>query len=304
MKLTRYCVVFSIITLLSFSGFVPTVRAQEDVLETIIQGVKHYDSLLKSGEVTLILKTELADDFVKSAKEAFEARGQQLALSKSSTEEVTIVFNGDKVRCETKHVEIEDNMEPSRDILVYDGEKNLLFVETFTEKVGVIGGKKDTSLMDPIRNFGLALFGKSLSEVLSSSDYKLNLLGQQHVNGAPCYVVEVLREDGTRGKLCIDPLAGYGARRIEVKYNTGGTTVIDTDFQQVSDGLWYPSKGSLLSHRRSDTGMVMTKKKTMELKKANLNIDIPDSYFSIAFPAGTRVADKIAGITFRVPTAE
>ena len=126
------------------------------------------------------------------------------------------------------------------------------------------------------------------------------LVGTDLVNGRPCCAIEgragVWEEMGRVGspvKVWIDPERGFAVAKLEVYDNgTGELNRFNSfdviEMKNIEDDLWVP------------VHVLFQNGKEVVVEEIGINEDLPEDFFTIKFPEGTRVTDKIAGMTYFV----
>lgn len=185
--LVRYLIFLGAIWIFQGAKTTQTSCAQDIDLQTLVSGIKHYDSLIRSGTGTCIYESS--------------PPAQERKL-------VTVfTFDGRKMRAD-----IIEGLEAGN-LKVFDGE----FQITFTPRLKRYT-KQDKSTIDPFIDprywmNGAELFylEKSLGEHLEQHPSKI--LRQELVEEIPCYVVDVSVHDTIR-HLWIAPKMGFRLLKI------------------------------------------------------------------------------------------
>jgi len=128
----------------------------------------------------------------------------------------------------------------------------------------------------------------------------LRLAGTDTVDGRTCYVLQgrVSRNPdadfpGYPVKLWIDPARGFACVKREVRDLATGDIIEGQSYEvlelkQVGTGLWMPT------HVAYGNGA------DIRLTAVTVNDPVPDGVFTLSFPEGTVVTDKVLGIRYRI----
>jgi hypothetical protein len=256
-------------------------------LDAIVAGVKYNDSLLKTGKGDFIIRQVMSE----------EAKGL-FPPGRKDDIQLTVAFDGVKVRCET----VADMIQ------IFDGEKQ---VEVYlSEKyagvkkggmsVGVRGERMMDLRYDP-RHWGLYKTekplggGKPLGEYLEEKAIKV--VGQEHINRLLCYVVRV----GPR-KFWIAPEQGF--RVLKSQYETSAPIpkppfkelpvvfTVETVYQELKNGIWFPKssvKSSFLLDKKTGKQNLLVRD-FLTVKAIEVNGDVSNQ-FQLNIPPDTLIWD-------------
>jgi hypothetical protein len=259
-------------------------------LDVIVAGVKYNDSLLKTGKGHFIVRrapTEEANQLLLSSGQRFQTGDTQL----------TVAFDGVKVRCET----VADIIE------IFDGEKQ---VEIYLSKkyAGVKAGKMSVGIRGKLmiaprhnpRYWGLYVWGKPLGEYLEEK--AIQVVGNERINGLLCYVVQAkLRRVGTI-KFWIAPEQGF--RVLKSQYETSAPIpkppfkelpvvfTVETVYQELKNGIWFPKssvKSSFLLDKKTGKQNLLVRD-FLTVKAIEVNGDVSNQ-FQLNIPPDTLIWD-------------
>ena len=274
-------------------------------LETIIQGARANDSLVKSGIGYVDIKRvpdPLPVGYSMTAKgKALTTRGVR------KDTEYFYAFAGEKVRFEKEEIVHLSNGETSywRSTEAYDGEKS----ERLTyDEWGQIVGKRSRPIIPDTLNLiprGLTVYGVLLTDFLQGNTDEENLkamsvvvLGDENIDGDKCHVVKAIVRGGVI-KLWISPDKGYRIRKIispDMRYGIPnirrGSSVSLITLRQYTDNVWVPEK--IVTKHYTFEGKSKERKLSSEEEITfggdfEINIDVPEDLFdaesySGAFP--------------------
>ncbi len=253
-------------------------------LDVIVAGVKYNDSLLKTGKGHFIVRrapTEEANQLLLSSGQRFQTGDTQL----------TVAFDGVKVRCET----VADIIE------IFDGEKQ---VEIYLSKkyAGVKAGKMSVGIRGKLmiaprhnpRYWGLYVWGKPLGEYLEEK--AIQVVGNERINGLLCYVVQAkLRRVGTI-KFWIAPEQGFRALKSQYETSMRGFPQIvsmETVYQELKDGIFFPKSAintTFILDKKTRKQKTLLFKYFLTVEKIEVNGDVSDQ-FQFNIPPDTIVWD-------------
>jgi len=129
------------------------------------------------------------------------------------------------------------------------------------------------------------------------------------VDGAACYVIE----SKGRERLWLDPTLDFAARLYENRWH--GRNLKDDDwpvmnrtafrdFRLANNGIWLPWRYELVGYnfdRSYDVPFGQPWSTVVsEIRRAAVNEDVPDSLFTLQYPAGTVVRDAVRKRFYRV----
>jgi hypothetical protein len=254
-------------------------------LDAIVAGVKYNDSLLKTGKGDFIIRQVMSE----------EAKGL-FPPGRKDDIQLTVAFDGVKVRCET----VADMIQ------IFDGEKQ---VEVYlSEKyagvkkggmsVGVRGERMMDERYDP-RRWGLYITGKPLGKYLEKhlEEKAIKVVGQEHINRLLCYVVRV----GPR-KFWIAPEQGF--RVLKSQYETSAPIpkppfkelpvvfTVETVYQELKNGIWFPKssvKSSFLLDKKTGKQNLLVRD-FLTVKAIEVNGDVSNQ-FQLNIPPDTLIWD-------------
>ena len=255
-------------------------------LESLVAGVKYNDSLLKTGKGHFIIRQVMSEE----AERLFLPPGQHL---RENDIELTVVFDGVKLRCET-----------ADEIEIFDGEKRVEFYQSEKYALrsrGIHVGIRAEPIMDQRydpRYWGLYASGKPLGEYLEEKAIKV--VGHERINGILCHVVEAKRRRGVGTiKFWIAPEQGFRALKSQHETSIQDHPLVvtkETVYQELKDGLWFPKSARhtsfLLDKKTGEQNLAV--KDLLTVEEIEINGDVSDS-FEFNIPPDTIVWDYRSG---------
>ena len=190
-----------------------------------------------------------------------------------------------------------------------------------THETEVFDGTTQRMLSKPIKAERTKLSGKQYAQDMNSSAlryrffewpdafelrdqeirkrYKFSLI-ESDIPGI--YIVEALKEYGSRYRLTIDSERGSNVIKFErIRVDDSKDFEVNTTLKQYADGIWYVAGRELIRHPSESLGRDKPYvQRTIHVTQAEFNIEIPEGTFELEFPIGTEVDDDISGDSFVV----
>ena len=140
----------------------------------------------------------------------------------------------------------------------------------------------------------------ALNEFLRESE--IRSINKTQWQGHDCYLVEIIRTNGTKSKLWIDPKVGWKFRYAETyTFDNKIAYKISADFEQYSDNIWFPKSGELTGYKNDEQGnRVVSFVRKMKVKEVKINTTFSEDDFQINFPDNTRVFDSVINLSYVV----
>ncbi|MFO0807891.1 MAG: hypothetical protein U0746_04640 [Gemmataceae bacterium] len=160
-------------------------------------------------------------------------------------------------------------------------------------------GYSDVWLTALFTHFGMNGQVYSLDELLAGP-HKLRSAAEVTVDGRQLTYLDIQTGE-IRNELWFDPSVNYLVRKRLVTDSSHGQSRGGAEvrgFTEVSPGLYFPSEVRLIVVGRD--GHETPSTYGTSFRDIKVNLGVPDSTFSLAFPEGTRVIDGIQGREFRV----
>lgn len=143
-----------------------------------------------------------------------------------------------------------------------------------------------------------------LPDFLSENRSRYQILSApEEVDGTLCWVVEWPGMD----RISVDPTRGFTVPRRVFNWGAGKPARFEfhnTDYREVKPGLWLPFKqveeryASIISERPAIWGKVASRS---EYELLAVEFDkVPDSFFEVKLPPGTRVIDTVRHLKYTV----
>ncbi|MGB9677065.1 MAG: hypothetical protein ACPLZ9_00455 [Candidatus Ratteibacteria bacterium] len=280
------------------------------IFEQILAGLKYHQILIKDWKVKCILKGKTLRAPIPYEKETtpnveiWASKQGKIYYERKKTgdfSDVIVVFNGE--------------------ILQVLGGNNKGAIQTPTERQ--IRNAFLSSKFTPFHllNF-LSLSEKPITDVLEKTNQIKNLkITEEILNGEGCYLLDFIFVDeiiykGIKGKqvykysLWLNKNKGFlPVKKIETwlqdensgkKYVEGITEV--TEIKKFEDDrIWFPIKAKQDGKVYNEDGSIRTHVLwEIKLETVEINKGIPDNFFEIKFPKGTKVWDERTGVTYEI----
>jgi len=278
--------------------FISLLASEKDLcLEEIIAGIKHSESLIKSWRV-------------KSYVVSYTSKGEKI-------EDTRIwVKKGDKIYMEQFGKKGERKVVASYDgeiLRVWSNNKKAIIEIPTNQKLRGVFSRE----FSPYNLFDLVPGEmQSFSEFLSqkSENKRVKLSGMEMMDGRKCYKIEVEKffpETKMRdiSRIFICPEFGFRPLKIEGELlNKNGRIVskglLNYEYTKIKN-IWFVKKVRKFSEmnfseEEYDERFRGSTRWIIEFKDIKVNEEIPDSFFRIEFPPGTRVWDERTGVSYIV----
>jgi hypothetical protein len=264
----------------SFLGNASAIKLNTIDLETIVAGVKHGDSLLKSGKGNLTIQPTITE----FGKKLLNIQGAE-----EGPNEFLFAYEGKKVYCEIYTGAFRNY------ICVFDGEKQVEINKSTTPPV--IGVRGEFASFEPrsdLHYWGMIFNKQPIGEYLENN--ATAILGKEYINKTLCYVIQAKCPGIETVKFWIAPSKAY--RVLKREYNTsyaGGvpaTVTMIIEYEKSKSDMWFPKSGT-------DTTIALnkaTRKKelmfrySLTVKDFELNVDVSD-LFKLGISPDTEVFD-------------
>jgi len=254
-------------------------------LETIIEGARANDSLVRSGMGRVEIKRMPALD-----GEALWDKTQEDELhGVGGDAELFYAFEGEKIRLDEEETVYLSNgkTDVMRSRRAFDGEKSEALY--YTDR----GWRKRSSPIPEafdLRFWGLTVYGVPVADFLQGDTDREHLkaisvvvLGDEQVNGDRCHVVKAIVPGGIVS-LWISPDKGYRIRKIK-----RGSSVALITLRRYADDIWCPGK-IITKHYTSDTESkehkLSSEQEITISEDFEINIDVPDGLFDVESDSG------------------
>jgi len=291
-------------------------------LNTIVEGIKFSNSLVKSGMGHITVEYRYGTAYLLYADEHTDRLVKVEAF---------IAFEGSKVRLDRKKTFSKGNESEVK--TAFDGEKVMKLQSNPSGPIATIlpSTSIEPSELDP-RWWGtsLPIVGQlSLADILGGipirrrirtrSNYytyyyigdSVRVVGSEDVNGEMCYVVDLNlkvcseNSDTTVAKyrLWINPAKGYMTSKIKATYTESITWDLFS-FREYPGAIWFVKKGIhriYIVDKETGEKELMTEAIVTLHDDFKVNIDVPDELFELDFPEGLPVFDERTGKTLRWP---
>jgi len=262
---------------------ISTISQGVSMLEEIIAGMKHNESLLKDWKVVCIEKSRNIDkpSFNKYLL-IWAKKGDKLYREKKIGDKVVNVvsFDGEVIRVLGKN------------------NKALIDVPTESILMNVFCGSPCLLHLFQIPFFQF----KPWWEILNDRENFITSVSQtiEKTKSQSCFVVEIIQKNSDfKYILWIAPDKGF--RPIKTIMISKHTKYLFTTKYEKFDRVWFPISGKVEGEVRDDDGEILVHGIIeFELKNIEINKGISDSFFQIKFPKGTKVYDERTGVSYIV----
>jgi hypothetical protein len=312
---------FLIITCLSSFTIFVSSSFGENSIQSIREAAQFGDNVIISGKGNVTFEWAKDDSASSRAQELYKKAmdetpaGAFKVIVNSKIIDLFVAFDGPKVRCDENTVDLmPDGKTFNRwwqsayngekmDLLRLDGigTNGLILPMGSIQKDNIISVDK----YDP-RFYGMGISGIPVEIFLQGSAREGNLqnlriTGEEVQNNMLCSIIEadVVNSD-LHYKLWLDPGKMYRPVHIEKKTKTGLTTIHNT-FKEYEGNVWFPEQVSVKTFYldTSTQSFVLEEHCNLTLKPGfEVNTEVMDSLFEIAFPKGLSVYDIRTGSSY------
>lgn len=226
----------------------------------------------------------------------------------------SVVFEGDKLKIDSKIITTSDGEIFQDEIAAYDG---AVFREyDFLNNSGSISSNmshRESDLTWDIRNFCLLFMdGEDLYDVLSRSDTNAVFMGTEQIDGETCWVVEITRDaeiyigsqlqQAQVRRKCWLAIEKDCLLKKAIAYKTRYPdrvihSTTDCELTEISKGKWYYKGITFKSYplNRPEPDVVMV----LELDNIKIDEPVDANNFVVKFAPGTVINDDINKTTYR-----
>ena len=276
--------------------FLASISDGASDVESIIEGVKQNDSLIKSGKGNLIVRLE----YTEKGKEIYETAPNIVLRDK--TYHIFYAFNeAGKIRC--------DLGEKSKSMIkIYNGKKVSQFVhQTEIRENGEVdefwigriyrNPRVIHPFLDPLY-WGIKEGNRRAGQVLAKQS--LRSVGQELTDGEMCEVIEIVPSSTVfeeTSRFWIAPGQGYRILKKDLsmpgKYRR---TVFQTRYKKLPDDIWLPRSSYYINYLLDKEGNETALSKwSMELKDYVVNTDLDEALFQFDTSKVREVFDERIG---------
>lgn len=265
----------------------------EILLEEIIAGIKYNKSLIKDWKAECYITVRFEDGTVERKKEIWAQKGEKIYREVREDEKVSYIvsFDGELLRI------VGDNKKALIKV-PSENEINMAFFNPTTSPL---------SLCDVIKKFENEPMEEFLSE--KAKDKKIELVEEIKIGQDKYYLVKATVRKGIalfKYMFYIAPNYGFRPTKIiietENKYGWANSTI--ENIYHKYGNIWFLKSSKIKSSLDFEAYSKDYKKSTtiqeVELENIEINKGIPDSFFQIEFPKGTKVYDERTGVTYEV----
>jgi len=291
-------------------------------LDSIIQGVKHGDSIVLSGQGTLVFEQIYPNNYINnenmlnSMKGTLSIKDDSLIgnipfSDKHEKSEINFSFHNNKLFFE------KFNFNEGRNFplleLAFNGEiTTSISYERNGRELLLASGKIDNDWYkfqdkyDP-RMFSMTIMenpiGSWLDSAVSGKSNTISIIGEESIDDYVCKIIKISVKDPkidmvTEFTFWISPSCMYRPLKVEIKQpmeNPDSHIIANVKYKKYSDDIWFPKliiwdkfwKGTYIIH----TVLALN-------DDWILNTSLPDSLFEVSFPKGLKVSDKRTGKSY------
>ncbi len=291
-------------------------------LNAIFHGVQYGDSLVLSGQGTLVYEYIYPNNYINNEIMLNSMKGTPFIKDDSlignipfsdthEKSEINYSFHKEKVFFE-KYNFNEGRIFPLRK-LAFNGEKTTTIKYERNEREllyarGTIDndGYKFLDKYDP-RMFSMTLMGKPvgyfLDLAISGKNNTVSIIGEEYISDYLCTIIKLSVKDSkidmvTEFTFWISPSCMYRPLKVEMKQpmeNPVDHIIANVKYRKYSDNIWF-LKQIIWNKFAQGTYIIHT---VLTLNDDwILNTSLPDSLFEISFPKGLKVSDKRTGKSY------
>jgi len=245
-------------------------EVNNEVLETIVQGVAYNDSLIKNISFDYTIDYKVSDEWLKYLSSQILPRQENfppgMVVRDPTKEHVTLSgilkTEGDKFFITSITKAVKDGEKLQDHIMSFDGVT--LIRLNLLQDYGDISQGLDfmgrNSILDPRSVLLFFLDGESLYKTLTEKNVQTTLVGSENIDGFSCYCLDVSipysNKEGnfvSKKRIWIDPNSGFRARKALTFYREMERPLTTTRFtlKKFSGGVWYPIKVTFESERHN-----------------------------------------------------
>ena len=259
--------------------FLASISDGASDVESIIEGVKYNDSLIKSGQGNFIVH----EKYMEKGKEIYNDTGDKIFRDK--TYHIFYAFNGKKVRCD-----LGKGDKPLKHI--YDGEKTIQL--SYQREIRG-NGKVDEYwfgliyrnpriiriYFDPLY-WGVKHDGKRAGQRLAERSPRW--VGQELINKEMCEVIEIdapsIKFAG-KYKFWVAPEKGYRLLKIDISMPGESRRIVHhSDYKKLSGDIWFPWNSYHVNYFLDKEGNETALSKwSMDMTDYAVNIDLDEKLF-------------------------
>jgi len=280
-----------IVLLWNFLFFI-SLSVANDLLEEIVEGIKYHNSLIKDWKAICEITVRMDDGKVVKEEEVWAQKGEKLYREKRNEDgEISYIvsFDGEVLR------------------ITGDNKKGLIKIPTESDL--------RRAFLNPVHS-PLSLFkivrleNKPIYSFLIEKEKNKTLepIKKTKVDKEECYLIKstVQKEGGIfRYTFYISPYYGFYPLKISIETeNKYGYTEsqINNTYRKFGN-IWFLERSEIrnsLNFEKYNKDYEGSTEYKVELKNIEINKEIPDSFFQIKFPSGTKVWDERTGISYIV----
>ena len=311
------------VAVLSVSPWVSRIGAQDTasgLLDTIIAGIVHNDNLISNISFDYAIDYNKSEELRAKRLEFYEKHmlkdvpgGMEIRMPDLEPTLCTgsAIFEGNKFKIASKWIFLSDQKVFADDVIACDSVK-LTELDRKGNAARIsneVDRKRGDRTPDP-RNFPVRFVdSEPLHSALTAPDTNTIVLGTEEIRGTFCYVIEMIEKFVTpegeqkqaRRKCWIAPDKGFRIKKAiayDIELPNRPLSITQCELSEVAKGIWYYSKVAFESYPLSLPKPDVTE--VLELKNIVVNQQLKENAFTVPFPTGCFIDDKVAGRKYRV----
>jgi len=320
--------VVSLVLILLFYPASSTSFAQatrSDILDVIVEGVKHYDSLICNIEFDYVIDYDVSEAYRNKRiadnedryRELFELGFRDPTLE-HTIRSGTARYEGVRFYLSSKTIACSDQKVFQDKVVAYDASK--VTVLDMLRSCGEISnelGPVTSDIFSNPRNYPV-LFAdvRALQSALTAEDTVSSVVGEEEIDGTFCHIVDMYRECGAAGlkktvkrRCWIAPENGFLVKKaiaFSVREADRPLSVTHCEFKEIGEGIWYYSNVAFESY----PGVLPEPDVVVAVSFSNIVLNQPmqEDAFQADLTKVRLVDDLVANVTYEsvpaVPSLE
>lgn len=265
------------------------VKAEENVLGTLIQGIEYNDSMIKNNLEKGIRFTYFLTYFRNPTTPGEPPKFQNTtfaSLKPVDRKEYDLMVKGKFYRVEWKVFQLDEygNKEKKtfHQLWVWNGQENRGI--DYIDNTGFFFNEQKFNLLDsPLteeENFKHP-FWKPRSDAWKRPGLEQKVVGSDTIDGHSCYIVETTKENGIVIKTWVAPNQGFGELK-KVITTSKYEHIVQNNYQKYNN-FWFINKSTRIANLISPTKKVPLSRWEFQVENVESG-SVPDSMFSLSFP--------------------
>jgi hypothetical protein len=306
--------VLAIISISLYISLVEVKGGENDLLDTIVAGVAHNNSLIKNISFDYVVDFNVSEEWCNKQLELMPMPIEQFL--RAPTLEHTLrtgsaTFAGGKFKISSEIIALSDHKLFVNKIVACNG--NTVRELDLKGKVGYIydvNSAPNGDLMFDPRNFPVLFAdGQPLHSALTGKNTNNSLVGTEEIDGTKCYIIEMVEnfttpegtQEQSRKRCWIASDKGHRIKR-GVLYKSKSIdskplTITDCELIEAAKGIWYYSKVTFRSYPLSSPKPDLIA--VLQLDNIVINRELEENTFAITFPEGCIIDDQISRVRYK-----